>query len=155
MNDNTYVKCTKCKITKHYKDFSVDRTRKTQCKNWCKICCAQHYEDSKETKLKNASVTRRRKAREHMVKIYEYLEENPCVDCGESNILTLEFDHVRGDKYSGVTVLAWRGRTWKIIEEEIGKCEVVCANCHNIRTASRKKSHRFEYLESRKELANG
>lgn len=149
MLDNTYIECTKCKITKHYKEFSVDSYRTTGRKNWCKICCSQHYEDSKQTKLKKASIRRRKIAREHMEKIYRYLEENPCIDCGEDNILTLEFDHVTGDKYSGVTVLAWRGRTWKVIQEEIDKCEVVCANCHNIRTAKRKNSHRYEYLQGK------
>jgi hypothetical protein len=146
MLDNTYIECTKCKIAKHYKDFSVDNTRPTGRKTWCKICCIQHYQDSKEDKNTKKNIWRKKRAREHLCKIYEYLEENPCADCGEDNILTLEFDHVIGDKFSGVTVLAWKGRTWEIIQAEIDKCEVVCANCHSIRTAERKSSHRYEYL---------
>ena len=62
-----------------------------------------------------------------------------CVDCkiwGPPEILT--FDHVRGEKKFGI------GSSWNqgivVLEEEIAKCEVVCANCHAIRTKKRNGS---------------
>ncbi len=68
----------------------------------------------------------------------EYLEAHPCTDCGESNPWVLEFDHVRGEKKNDVGKLVCMGRAVATIEAEIAKCEVVCANCHKIRTYTRK-----------------
>lgn len=67
----------------------------------------------------------------------EYLSDNPCIDCGFSDIRALEFDHVRGEKRSEVTKLADNGVSLKTLAIEIEKCEVRCANCHRIKTIER------------------
>jgi hypothetical protein len=64
-----------------------------------------------------------------------YLDEHPCVDCDETDPLELEFDHLR-DKEFAISS-GFRERNWESVLEEIGKCEVVCANCHRRRTARR------------------
>ena len=66
-----------------------------------------------------------------------YLSMHPCVDCGESDIRLLEFDHVHGHKTTTISRLLTQGRNWSIIEAEIAKCEIRCANCHRKRTAER------------------
>ena len=58
-----------------------------------------------------------------------------CVDCGNSDIRVLEFDHISNDKFKNVSAL--RTGSLEKIKEEIAKCEVVCANCHKIRTYGR------------------
>jgi hypothetical protein len=63
-----------------------------------------------------------------------YLHEHPCVDCGETDVVVLEFDH-RRDKTKAISVLLSLGHEWDRIREEISKCEVRCANCHRRRTA--------------------
>jgi hypothetical protein len=68
--------------------------------------------------------------------MYEYLLEHPCVDCGESDILVLKFDHLR-DKKKDVTRLVHDSVSWATVMKEIDKCEVVCANCHIRRTSAR------------------
>ena len=62
-------------------------------------------------------------------------EESGCVDCGEKYPhFMLEFDHLPGtEKVGGPGELA-RTRSWKLALKEIAKCEVVCANCHKIRS---------------------
>lgn len=74
-------------------------------------------------------------------KLFDYLKQHPCVDCGESRPEVLEFDHVRGKKVRGkdgctidVSSMVSRKYSWKAIEKEIKKCDVRCANCHRIRT---------------------
>lgn len=66
------------------------------------------------------------------------LEKNkPCADCkNHFPYYVMDFDHVRGVKVGNVSTLA----LWSIarILEEISKCEVVCSNCHRIRTHIRK-----------------
>ncbi len=72
--------------------------------------------------------------------IRKYLLEHPCVDCGEADIVVLDFDHVRGVKIKEVTTMAQQGYSIKRIVKEIEKCEVVCANDHRRRTKKRRQS---------------
>ena len=66
-----------------------------------------------------------------------YKTERGCVDCGyDKHPAALEFDHLPGsDKLApvGNLVLASMER----LMAEILKCEIVCANCHRIRTTER------------------
>jgi hypothetical protein len=68
--------------------------------------------------------------------LIEYFKEHPCTDCGESDPVVLEFDHLR-DKAFTISQ-KFRERAWQAILDEIKKCEVVCANCHRRRTARRR-----------------
>jgi lysyl-tRNA synthetase class I len=49
----------------------------------------------------------------------------------------MDFDHVRGRKHKNVSELI-DSLSKKKIDEEIAKCEVVCSNCHRIRTHNRR-----------------
>lgn len=69
--------------------------------------------------------------------VHIYLCDHPCIDCGNSDIRVLEFDHVRGYKTDGISHLLSQGCGWPRIEAEIAKCEVRCANCHRIKTSER------------------
>ena len=62
-----------------------------------------------------------------------------CTDCGyEDNSDALEFDHLPGtDKKFGVSE-CYRVSDASLIAE-LNKCEVVCSNCHSIRTATRRR----------------
>jgi hypothetical protein len=66
-------------------------------------------------------------------KLAEIKTASGCVDCGEKNHIVLDFDHIRDKKYN-VSRMIHDGFSWKAIMREIQKCEVVCANCHRIRT---------------------
>ena len=57
-----------------------------------------------------------------------------CIDCGITDDRVLEFDHVIGDKVSGVKRLADSLASIDRIKIEIKKCEVRCYNCHRIKT---------------------
>ena len=69
--------------------------------------------------------------------VLDYLKAHPCMDCGETDPVVLEFDHVRGAKRNLVSTLAHQGYTLGTLVTEIEKCDVVCANCHRRRTAQR------------------
>lgn len=57
----------------------------------------------------------------------------PCYDCGNQfPPVCMDFDHVRGRKRSGVSQMTQLSD--EIFYAEVAKCEVVCANCHRIRT---------------------
>ncbi len=63
-----------------------------------------------------------------------YLATHPCVDCGERDVVCLEFDHVSGEKVRNIANMIGE-YSWTTIEAEIAKCEVRCANCHRRKTA--------------------
>jgi hypothetical protein len=63
-------------------------------------------------------------------------EKSGCVDCGENNHIVLDFDHLSNKKYN-VSRMIHDGFSWAAIKKEISKCEVVCSNCHRIRTHNR------------------
>lgn len=47
----------------------------------------------------------------------------------------MEFDHVRGTKRADISTLIRDGAAVHVLEAEIAKCVVRCANCHRRRTA--------------------
>lgn len=67
---------------------------------------------------------------------------NPCTDCGEQDVVVLEFDHVV-TKRDMVSTLVARGAPLARLQQEIARCEVVCVNCHRRRTAARQGSRRM------------
>lgn len=64
-------------------------------------------------------------------------EASPCTDCGKFYpYYVMDFDHTSDGKEGNVSQMV-KTHTMKAILAEIGKCELVCANCHRIRTHSR------------------
>ena len=129
--------CTKCGELKPLEAFPPVRRGEPKLQTWCRECSAaygrEYYRKNRDAQksrlLRNVAATR---AENHR-RIVEYLATHPCVDCGETDIIVLEFDHL-GDKVADVSTYASGGRTWARIETEIQKCEVRCANCHRRKT---------------------
>ena len=69
-------------------------------------------------------------------RLAEIKQASGCVDCGEDNHIVLDFDHLRDKKYN-ISRMIHDGFSWAAIKKEIAKCEVVCANCHRVRTHDR------------------
>jgi hypothetical protein len=93
----------------------------------------QHYRANKDVYVEKSTRRNARVGAENREKIRAYLREHPCIDCGETDLVVLQFDHVRGQKRKEVSLIhTW---SWGTIAKEIAKCEVRCANCHIRRTA--------------------
>lgn len=74
-------------------------------------------------------------------------KSKPCADCGHQFPLpAMEFDHIRGKKRFNLSQAIAKTTSCEVVQEEIDKCEVICANCHAIRTENR-KSGQFKRLE--------
>ena len=67
------------------------------------------------------------------------VKQRSCQDCGGSfHPWVMELDHRDGTiKEAAVSNLVSKGCTDARLLEEIGKCDVVCANCHRMRTYNR------------------
>ncbi len=100
----------------------------------CVACRAPYhaaYREKNRERLTAGSVARRKKVREE---VRAYRAEKGCKDCGIKDPRILHFDHLGNKNFtigSGIGVA--RTRLWA----EIAKCEVVCSNCHMIRTWER------------------
>jgi len=82
---------------------------------------------------------KKRRLVEHKEMLNAYKLEKGCVVCGyNAHFAALEFDHLPENvKRETVGSMLFRS-SWKAIMREVDKCEVVCANCHRIRTYNRR-----------------
>lgn len=78
-----------------------------------------------------------------------YLLNHPCVDCGETDIMVLEFDHRdRKMKDGDISRIIQKGSTLDRLVKEIEKCDIRCANCHRRKTQLENGSWKLEYIKS-------
>jgi hypothetical protein len=64
----------------------------------------------------------------------------PCADCGNSfPAWIMDFDHIaeRGPKLFKLS--SYASRKPETVAAEIAKCDVICSNCHRIRSKARKE----------------
>lgn len=130
--------CNKCKKEKFTSEFNKNKSKKdglgANCKTCSGIASRKYYSENKEKHKKLVSKRKQEHKEFLRVKIIDYLKNNCCVDCGETNIVVLEFDHLR-DKLRPISEMLANSFSWSNVEKEIKKCEVRCANCHKIKTA--------------------
>jgi hypothetical protein len=126
--------CSKCGATKNSSSFGVRRTGKLT--SWCRQCKRAHdreaYSGNREW-YQRRNKTQRKALREYI----DSLKRGPCLDCGQSfPPCVMDFDHVRGKKRHNVGSMLLSSR--RLIDDEVAKCDLVCANCHRIRTQMRR-----------------
>lgn len=94
----------------------------------------ERYAANRE-RIKALSRERMRRNRNDIrIWILRHLKTHPCVDCGETNPVVLEFDHVRGEKDFHIGKASTYNISLRRLQAEIDKCEVRCANCHRKKT---------------------
>lgn len=134
--------CNKCKIEKpegefFFRDKSINKRH-----NHCKMCYGnsrrskEHYLKYKDEYLARATVRNTTVRNENFAHLMNFLHGKKCADCGESDIVVFEFDHRNPTlKIDNVSQMFCKALRWETILTEIGKCDIVCANCHKRRTA--------------------
>lgn len=145
--------CKKCGIEKSEEYFYFRNKKENKRRSDCKVCCEQkrkskeHYEKYKD-EYKARRVSRQTKLlTENRDCLMTYLESHPCVDCGESDPIVLDFDHLeRSEKKYSISKMM-RDFKWTQILVEIDKCEVRCANCHRRRTAKQFGWYKYKINE--------
>lgn len=108
---------------------------------YCPPCRTRKWQQDNPEKFKAKVRARKQRLR---VEIRAYLQnykmQRGCTDCGyRKHSDALQFDHLSGKKFN-LSSAGWAPYTMERIKEEISKCEVVCANCHAIRTANRREA---------------
>lgn len=93
----------------------------------------KHYQDNKLRYLDQNRLNRA-KLKKYVADIKE---SKPCADCGISYPhYVMDFDHI-GDNKDGIIQEFVKRHNIRALNEEIAKCEVVCSNCHRIRSQNR------------------
>ena len=123
---------------------SASRKRSSYCKPCQSEFSREHYQKNRARYIERSRARSKRELQWRMGWLKSYLREHPCVDCGETDIMVLEFDHLR-DKTFNVSH-GIRNMSWERVLQEIQKCEVLCGNCHRLRTLRRLDSLRYRLL---------
>lgn len=95
-----------------------------------KAYARRHYQNRIEAyAAKNKSA---RLEREEYV--FNLKATSPCIDCNQYfHPCQMQYDHTGSDKVASISDLI-RNSTLTAIKLEIEKCELVCSNCHAMRT---------------------
>lgn len=128
-------KCLNCKEIKPLEEFQKRSSSKDGKTSLCKPCKRQYDNEHYKTHPHRSKYIRdnqKNRILETNNYIKQYLTEHPCVDCGERDIVVLEFDHI-AEKRENISIL--KRYSLAAVKREIAKCEVRCANCHRRKTA--------------------
>lgn len=156
MNDS-YRTCSTCKEKKILDDFPWRNKSKNIKHRYCKLChakCnrrryAKHAEKHKETVARwdyNYRLTVYRY-------IFHYFKDNPCIDCGQTNPIFLQFDHINNKKFNISHGIA-SNYPLGVIIEEIKKCEIRCIKCHRLKTFKDIGWGGFEFIDENGDYLN-
>lgn len=129
--------CCVCGLPKELDQFQKKKRNRDGLDNRCKACKREYdnaYYRKKPDRKSQIRAANRLKIEENKTKVFNYLLEHPCVECGEDDPVVLEFDHLE-DKKKDIATMLGSAYSWQSIVAEIRKCQVLCANCHRRKTA--------------------
>lgn len=137
--------CSKCHIKKYLSQFYFRKSgyKSGQFYNHCKKCLKKrgrnYYQNNRIRQLTLAN-NRRKLYRISRRDFINKQKNKPCSDCGKKYPhYVMDFDHIDGnEKLGNIAHLVNRNfLTYQKLLEEINKCDIVCSNCHRIRTFER------------------
>jgi len=77
--------------------------------------------------------------------LFKRLTQAKCIDCGETDIIVLEFDHLH-DKKLDISAMYQDRYSLFALKQELKKCVVRCANCHRRKTAKNAGFWKYKML---------
>ena len=127
--------CSKCRGRKPLSEFNRQSCKPDGLQTVCRACnkaYGKRYYRANKAKFQERNERRRA---EHLAWV-STLRAKPCMDCGGSfPPCCMDFDHREGEeKTAAVADLVRRSYSKEAILAEIAKCDLVCANCHRVRT---------------------
>jgi hypothetical protein len=132
--------CPRCGPTLDVAEFKFKDRATGRRQPYCRQCSREygrlHYQRTTAYYVRKAMMRQPLERRAVHEKVLAYLRSHPCVDCGETHPVVLDFDHIdpatKRMEIGRMLLLPW---SWRTIQAEIAKCAVRCANCHRRRTA--------------------
>lgn len=125
--------CLGCNTERPTSEFHRETKRKDGLATQCKICRHAHYlrsYDRRKPMIRASAASIRKRNTE----VVNKAKDVPCADCGiKYPSYVMDFDHLDPAlKIKNVSLL--KAHSLEKLYAEIAKCEVVCSNCHRIRT---------------------
>lgn len=127
----TKKECKECKEVKLLENFDVITTRDTYL-SICKPCRRKRNRDY--------YINRRIDIKKWL---FDYLSQNPCVDCNESDPMRLQLDHREDKKFDVGKSFIGKSKTLADVQAEVAKCDVRCANCHQVKTHGEQNTWKY------------
>lgn len=138
--------CARCHAAKPADEFPIkDKVRGTR-RAYCLPCCRaygrEHYQLNRAAYLSRTRIRNAKVRTGHRSFVLAYLRTHPCITCGITDPVVLEFDH--RDPSTKAADVGWLIRSGSLgdLEAEIAKCDVRCGNCHRRRTLLQFPSYR-------------
>lgn len=132
-------RCSKCWLEKRPEEFAVRKDRADGRATICKAChrlyVKGHYASHLDYYAEKGAKARARMRAANLEALLAYLAGHPCVDCGESDVRVLQFDHADPRTKTANVSDVLKSHPWSVAVAEIAKCVVRCANCHRRKTA--------------------
>lgn len=126
-------KCFGCQQNLEFCCFSKNKSQADGLARTCKTC-HNKYNKAHYQKRKSYYVAKAKKQSKNLREELKKLKEVPCKDCGNTYPwFCMDFDHLDSKQKKFNLGQALRFGSKKI-RQEIAKCEIVCSNCHRIRT---------------------
>lgn len=130
-------KCSRCYEEKPLTEFNKRGGGRLQ--NFCRSCQKDWYKKyySESPKEKERLYKRNIQTRNAIEQLIKETKSVPCMDCGVSYPpYVMDFDHRDPDQKEFVISRMTNSGNITAVKKEIAKCDVVCSNCHRIRTHS-------------------
>ena len=130
--------CVRCGLMKPISEYHNSRTGQF---SYCRDCRNEYDRAYYANRARVVRLARRNAFRDVARSWMAEMKAGvPCADCGETfPIYVMHWDHLPGfEKVASISVMV-ASRTRAAVLEELKKCELVCANCHVMRTVSRAK----------------
>jgi len=125
-------RCPGCSTEKSRAEFNKNSKRYDGLKSYCRNC-----ENVKRRENPNWGAAGKKERIEAFYCLTNSVKDVPCMDCGNKYPpCVMDFDH-RNPKEKKFNIATGTHRSLRLVQEEIDKCDVVCANCHRIRTYGR------------------
>ena len=140
-------KCKKCGFEKSLDNFSLDKNKKDNHQNYCKVCKTSMYKrvyprDRDKYKQRNKlKLSYKNDIKDNVKKD----KGGKCIKCGENRLYVLDFHHLDPSQKTLdlSTLIGHVGNNNPLIKEEADKCILLCANCHR----------EFHYLEKKENIS--
>jgi len=139
--------CYTCKANKPIFEYKFQNKLQDKLQGVCRSCHSEYrkkyYRLNRAKYIKKAQKWNTNQKQEIRNYLLRYLKKHPCVDCGEKDIIVLDFDH-RQNKKMAISTMLRNSYSIRAIEDEIKKCEVRCSNCHRRKTSLERNDWRVQ-----------
>jgi len=132
-------KCIECEKTYPVKFFRWADSSRLLRLSRCRYC-DKNLQSEKYYRNKSQYLESNYRSYQKLRVILDECKNNPCIDCGNSYPpYVMDFDHRDPKtKVAKVSALTYWGSEKKLLDE-VAKCDLVCSNCHRIRTHNKRK----------------